>query len=296
MRQLPPLNGLRAFEASARLLSFARAADELGVTPAAISHQIKGLEARIGVPLFKRRNREVLLTDAGQALLPGVRDGFDRLAAAVGRVQQRDSAGALHVSVLPSLAARWLVPRLARFHERHPDIDLRLSATQAVVDFAREDFDAAIRHGRGDWPGLRCDLLLRDEFFPVCAPSLRDGPVPLRSPKDLRSHVLLHDSAREDWRLWLAAAGVHGMDLSRGPSFNDGSLLVQAVVAGQGVAVGRRALVAGELAAGRLVKPFDVVLPVDRAYYFVCPEATAERPKIVAFRNWLREEAASGEA
>jgi LysR family glycine cleavage system transcriptional activator len=197
------------------------------------------------------------------------------------------------MSVLPSLAARWLVPRLARFHARHPEIDLRLSATQNVVDFAREDFDGAIRHGRGDWPGLRCDLLLHDEFFPVCSPSLRDGAVPLRRPDDLRRHVLLHDSAREDWRLWLAAAGVQGIDLSHGPSFNDGSLLVQAVVAGQGVAVGRRALVAGELAAGRLVQPFDVVLPVDRAYYFVCPEANGDRPKIVAFRNWLLEEAAS---
>ncbi|HUN52975.1 MAG TPA: transcriptional regulator GcvA [Candidatus Sulfotelmatobacter sp.] len=295
MRSLPPLNGLRAFEAAARHLSFARAAGELNVTPAAISHQIKALEARLGTPLFRRRNREVLLTDAGQALLPGVRDGFDRLAAAAERVQSREAVGALNVSVLPSLAARWLVPRLARFHARHPDIDLRLSATQNVVDFSREDFDAAIRHGRGTWPGLRCDLLLRDEFFPVCSPSLREGPLPLRTPEDLRHHVLLHDSAREDWRLWLAAAGIGGIDLSRGPSFNDGSLLVQAVVAGQGVAVGRRALVAGELAAGRLVRPFDVVLPVDRAYYLVCPAAAAERPKIAAFRAWLMAEAAEDE-
>jgi LysR family glycine cleavage system transcriptional activator len=225
-----------------------------------------------------------------------VRDGFDRLAAAVERVQSREAAGALNVSVLPSLAARWLVPRLSRFHAQYPEIDLRLSATQAVVDFTREDFDAAIRHGRGKWPGLRCDLLLHDEFFPVCSPTLRNGPTPLRTVADLRHHVLLHDAAREDWPLWLAAAGVSGVDVSRGPSFNDGNLLVQAVVMGQGIAVGRRTLVAGELAAGRLVQPFDVVLPVDRAYYFVCPLAGAERPKIRAFRAWLLEEAAASEA
>jgi LysR family glycine cleavage system transcriptional activator len=296
MRSLPPLNGLRAFEAAARHLSFARAAAELHVTPAAVSHQVKALEARLGVALFRRRNREVLLTDMGQALLPGVRDGFDRLAAAVQRVQNREAAGALQVSVLPSLAARWLVPRLSRFHARHPEIDLRLSATQNLVDFTREEFDAAIRHGRGDWPGLRADLLLRDEFFPVCSPLLRDGATPLRTPDDLRRHILLHDSAREDWRLWLTAAGVEGIDLKRGPSFNDGSLLVQAVVAGQGVAVGRRALVAGELAAGRLIRPFEFVLPVDRAYYFVCPVGSADRPKIKALRAWLLAEAASGDA
>ena len=268
---------------------------ELNVTPAAISHQIKALEARLGVALFRRRNREVLLTDAGQSLLPGVRDGFDRLAAAAQRVQSREATGALNVSVLPSLALRWLVPRLGQFQARHPEIDLRLSATQNVVDFAREDFDAAIRHGRGDWPGgLRCDLLLHDEFFPVCSPAYL-AQWPLRAPADLGKHVLLHDGAREDWPLWLAAAGVSGIDLSRGPSFNDGNLLIEAVLAGQGVAVGRRALVAAELAAGRLVRPFDLVLPVDRAYYLVCPEATAERPKLRAFRAWLLEEAAATE-
>ena len=296
MRQLPPLNALRAFEAAARHLSFTRAAAELHVTPAAISHQIKALEQRLGVTLFRRRNREVLLTDAGQAYLPGLRDGFDRLAAATDRLHQRDASGALNISVLPSLTARWLVPRLSRFRQRHPEIDLRLSASQAVVDFSREDFDAAIRHGRGEWPGLRVDFLLGDRYYPVCSPALLQGPVPLKTPADLCRHVLLHDSAGEDWRDWLAVVGISGMDLGRGPSFNDGSLLIQAAVEGQGIAIGHSALVAGEVAAGRLVKLFEAELPSPRAYFLVCPEANAERPKIAAFRAWLLDEAAGSEA
>ena len=294
MRQLPPLNSLRAFEAAARHLSFSKAAEELHVTPAAVSHQIKALEQRLGVTLFRRRNREVLLTDAGQAYLPGVRDGFDRLAEATVRLRQRDAGGALNVSVLPSLTARWLVPRLSRFRARHPEIDLRLSASQAVVDFSREDFDAAIRHGRGDWPGLRVDFLLGDRYYPVCSPALLAGPLPLKVPADLRHHVLLHDTAGEDWRDWLAVAGVTGIEVGRGPSFNDGSLLIQAAMEGQGIAIGHSALVAGEIGAGRLVKLFETELPSPRAYYLVCPEANADRPKIGAFRNWLLDEVAIG--
>ncbi len=294
-RRLPPLNALRAFEAAARHLSFTRAAEELNVTQAAISHQVKGLEERLGVVLFRRLNRALLLTDAGQSYLPAVRDAFDRIAEATGDLKALDRAGVLTVSVLPSFAAKWLVPRLGGFREAHPDIDVHVAPSDHLVDFARENVDLAMRYGQGNWPGLRADRLMTEEVFPVCSPNLAQGPRRLRSPDDLRHHTLLHDDMRIDWRMWLLAAGVEGIDTRRGPTFTDSSMVVQAAVAGQGVALGRSALAAADLAAGRLVKPFDISLPAAVAYYVVCPEATAERPKIVAFRDWVIAEAGSEE-
>ncbi len=290
-RRLPPLNALRAFEAAARHLSFTRAAEELNVTQAAISHQVKGLEERLGIIFFRRLNRALLLTDAGQAYLPAVRDAFDRLAEATGRLKALDRAGVLTVSVLPSFAAKWLVPRLGRFSQAHRDIDIHIAPSDHLTDFAREDVDVAIRYGKGEWPGLRADRLLTEEFFPVCSPDILKGRHRLRTPAGLRHHTLLHGDMRIDWRMWLMAAGVEGVDETRGPTFTDSSMVIQAAVEGQGVALGRSALAAADLAAGRLVKPFDISLPATVAYYVVCPAATAEYPKIAAFRDWVIAEA-----
>jgi len=290
-RFLPPLNALRAFEAAARHLSFTRAAEELNVTQAAVSHQIKALEERLGVTLFKRMNRTLLLTDVGQAYLPAVREAFDGLARATALLLKRDRTGALTVSVLPSFAAKWLVPRLGQFRDQHPEIDVRLSTDHHMVDLGREDVDMAIRYGQGDYPGLDSVRFLNEDVFPVCSPLLLQGRHPLLRPDDLRYHTLLHDDFRIDWRLWLLAAGVKDVDPDRGPAFTDSSMVVQAAVEGQGVALARSVLAAADLVSGRLVKPFDVSMPARWAYYLVCPLPTRENPKIVAFRSWLLAEA-----
>ena len=295
-RRLPPLNSLRAFEAAARHLSFTRAADELHVTPAAISPQIKALEEHLGVPLFRRLNRAVMLTDAGQACLPGLSEAFDRMAAVLERLRVQDCGGPLTVSTSPAFAAKWLVPRLERFQERCPEIDVRVSAAMRLADFAREDVDVAIRYGPGRYPGLLAELLLTNEVVPVCAPALLEGPRPLRAPQDLCHHTLLHDDtstsdgAYPNWAMWLRAAGVEGVDASRGPRFDYPGLVLDAAAAGHGVALALSTIVAADIVAGRLVKPFAVGVPTPFAYYVVCPEATAGRPKVEAFRRWLRAE------
>ena len=292
--RLPPLNALRTFEAAARHLSFTKAADELFVTQAAVSHQIRTLEEHLGTPLFRRMNRALMLTDEGQALLPAVREAFDRLSAGVRRVQDLCCGGALTISTTPSFAASWLVVRLARFQALLPEIELQLSATARLVDFAREDVDCGIRYGMGDWPGLVAQRLFQTALVPVCSPLLLDGPNPLRRPQDLMRHTLLHTlDEPDDWRLWLRAAAVDGVDPTRGLKFDSVPLVVQAAISGAGVGIGRRQLVEAELAAGRLVAPFDLELPDECAYYFVAPEGTADQPKVVAFRTWLLAEVAS---
>jgi LysR family transcriptional regulator, glycine cleavage system transcriptional activator len=291
-RHLPPLNALVAFEAAARHLSFTRAARELHVTQAAVSHQIKALEDDLGVRLFQRLNRALLLSDEGQRLLPAVREALDRIDEASRSLRGVATPRTLRVSAVPSFTARWLVPRLGRFREAHPDIDVLIAPTAELADFARGDADVGIRYGRGVYPGLRADRLLDEEMFPVCSPALLQGPRPLGAPADLRHAVLLHDEVHDDWRSWLLAAGVTGVDATRGPVFVDSSMLVQAAAEGLGVALARRRLAAAEMAAGRLVRLFDISLPVEFAYYVVSPEGTADRPKIRAFREWLLKEAA----
>ena len=296
-RKLPPLNALRAFEAAARHLSVTKAAAELNVTPAAVSHQVKALEEQLGVTLFRRLNRALMLTDAGQLFLPGLRDGFDRLAEAADKVRAECEGGTLAVSVGPSVAAKWLVPRLDRFRAAHPDIDLRIDATDRVANFAREDVDVAIRYGSGRYPGLRVDQLFAEEVFPVCSDKLCEGASPLREPGDLRHHTLLHvdwrtqDETWPNWRMWLLAAGVEGVEPTRGPKFSQESMVVQAAIEGHGVALTSSVLVADDLAAGRLCKPFTLSLPIRFAYYVVAPEAAADRPKVAAFRAWILAEA-----
>lgn len=300
-RHLPPLTALRAFEAAARHLSLSRAAEELHVTPAAVSHQVKSLEAYVGVKLFRRANRSLLLTDAGQACLPGLRDGFDRLAEAVQAVHACDESGPLTVSVPPSFGAKWLVSRLDNFRDKHPAYDVRLDASMRLVDLAAEGVDIAVRYGAGHYEGMRVDRLLDEVAVPVCAPSLLEGEVPLRTPADLCRHTLLHHTAPyqddnyPDWGMWLQAAGVvDSCDLARGPTFSMASMAVEAAIDGQGVALVGQVLVADDIAAGRLVQPFELSYPVQFAYYIVSPLAYAERPRVVAFREWLLEEARLG--
>lgn len=288
-QRLPSLNGLRAFEAAARHLSFTRAAEELNVTQTAISHQIKRLEDELGLQLFIRRNRRLLLSEAGQDYLPAVRTAFEGLHDATARVYRRDESGTLVVATMASFAMKWLVPRLAGFEQAHPDISVRITTSNRLTDFARDDVDLAIRWGRGEWPGLRVDHLVGEAVFPICSPGLRDGPPRLERPEDLAGATLLHASVwPQDWRMWLTAVGVADtVDASKGPEYEDELIAMEAAIDGQGVAIGWSTLIERELESGRLVVPFDIALGDQGAYYIVAPEETAERPKIAVFRDWL---------
>lgn len=291
-RRLPPLNALKAFEAAARHESFTRAAEELSVTQGAVSHQVKALEAELGLKLFIREPQRLVITEAGRGYLVVVRDALDRIAAGTERLLQRQSAGVLTVSTSPNFAAKWLVHRLGRFAEMHPTIDLRISAALHHVDFAREEVDIAVRHADAPTPGLDATRLCSEQLFPVCSPELLRGRHPLRRPADLAHHVLLHLDHRRDWSKWLDAAGVADADLSRGPVLNQASMVIDAAVDGQGVALARTGLAAWDLISGRLLRPFALALPVSYAYWIVCPKATAKLPKIATFRDWLLAEAA----
>jgi len=288
--RLPSLNGLRAFEAAARHLSFTQAASELNVTQTAISHQIRRLEEELGVRLFIRKNRALALTPQARDYLPGVRAAFNDLRLATDRLLRKEDDHVLTVSTLASLAAKWLLPRLSAFQEAQPGIDVRITTSTGLVDFRSGDVDAAIRYGRGNWPGLRADWLMADEAFPVCSPALLSGKRPLRMPEDLRDHVLLHTSNAnsDDWRLWLTAASLPA-DISKQPGITFDLILmtIQAAIDGIGVAMGRTSYVQDDIAKCRLVVPFDMTLPPDSGFYLVSPEGTAEPPKLKAFRQWL---------
>lgn len=288
-RRLPSLNGLRAFEAAARHLSFTRAAGELNVTQAAISHQVKTLEEQIGLPLFRRLNRALILTDEGQTLFPVVRGALDTVAEGVERLRTRNVAGALTVSVLPSFAVKWLVPRMSEFQERHPEIDLRITAADRMVDFVQDAVDVAVRFGAGAWPGLRADFVVDDFVMPVCAPALAAR---LSTPADLARVTLLHEEMAPlplfpEWATWLEAAGAGEVNHEKGPRFSHTHILLQAAIDGQGVALAQMLFAADDIADGRLVAPFHLKLPTGYAYYVVCLAAAADRPKIRAFREWV---------
>jgi LysR family glycine cleavage system transcriptional activator len=289
--RLPSLNGLRAFEAAARHLSFTVAASELNVTQTAISHQIRRLEEELGLRLFIRQNRALALTPEARDYLPGVRAAFNDLRLATDRLLRKDDGHVLTVSTLASLAAKWLLPRLSIFQESHPGIDVRITTSTSLVDFRAGDVDAAIRYGRGNWAGVRSDWLMADEMFPVCSPALLGGDRPLRCPEDLAHHTLLHSSGGydDDWRLWLTAAGLPA-NISKQPglSFDLILLTVQAAIDGSGVAMGRTSYVEADIAKRRLVVPFKIALPVDAGFYLVSPEAKADPPKLAAFRQWLK--------
>jgi len=293
---LPGLNGLRAFEAAARHLSFTRAADELHVTQTAISHQIRKLEDQLGVKLFLRRIRAVELTREGEEYLPSVRAAFEDLRQATARLRGPRAHAVVTVSTTTSLAAKWLLPKLADFQAQYPNIEIRLTTTTALIDLAGEGIDLGIRYGRGAWPGLQADWLMAEDIFPVCSPTLLTGPKPLARPEDLAQHTLLHMSLYADeWQHWLTAAGLPAR-LATGPglTFDLSLMALAAAMDGLGVALGRTAYVEADLAAGRLVKPFDFVLPAEAGFYVVTPQGTAPRSEVASFIAWLHGTAAPG--
>lgn len=286
---LPSLNGLRVFEAAARHRSFTLAARELHVTPGAVSQQMKVLEAALGTVLFRRANRALTLTAAGETLLPAVADALGRIAAGIDRVRRGSVGGPLTVSVPPSFGTRWLVPRLERFRGQHADIEVRMTSSKALVDFTRGSADVAVRRGRGLYEGLRSHLLLREYLLPVCSPRLLQR-TPLRVPEDVGRHTLLHHGSPAEWRRWARLHHVH-LRPAPGRVFDDPSMVLRAAVAGQGLALGRSVLLEEELADGRLVQPLGLRLPSRVGYYLVYPEELANVPKVRAFRRWLLDEA-----
>jgi LysR family glycine cleavage system transcriptional activator len=284
-RRMPPLNSLRAFEVVSRHKSFRAAAEELHVTAAAVSQQVKVLEEHLGRKLLRRRSDGYNLTAEALAGLGSLRDGFERLSQAVATMASGGQR-VLTVSAVPSLAAEWLVPRLHRFREQHPGLDVLLHASEELVDFDRSRVDLGIRYGAGSYPRLASERLFFDEIFPVYSPSMLKGRMRLKKPGDLRGHTLIHTDWTPErghwpgWVDWIRAAGIDGVDVSKGPRFSDGALVIQA-------------LALEHLAAGTLVRPFTLSLVTDFAYFVVCAKARADEPDIMAFRSWLLAEARS---
>jgi LysR family glycine cleavage system transcriptional activator len=303
LRHIPGLASLKAFDASARHLNFTRAAAELNVTPAAVSHQIKELEEAIGVPLFQRTSRHMQLTRQGMILKPAIGEALEGLTRALQRIRQLENPTQVRVTASPSIAAKWLVPRLDRFLETAPGADVRIDVSSEPLDFEREDIDVAIRFGDGNYPGLMVEKLFHDTLFPVCAPELLKGATPLREPKDLLQFTLIHleweaqGAVWPNWRMWMLAAGVKDFNDTRGLHFSQTSLALQAAIDGHGVALGDSTLVGDDLAAGRLIKPFELALrsPAQFAYHLITRRDTAERPMTKAFRNWIIAEAAASQ-
>ena len=300
----PGLRGLRTFTAAARHLSFTKAAQELGLTPAAVSHQIKELEDQLRLSLFDRNSRSMALTRDGDILNTAAIESLENLARALRRIKRLEKPNQLRVSASPSIAAKWLVPRLDRFLKLAPGADVRIDVSSSVVDFERDDIDIALRFGDGRYPGMTVDLLFQDTVFPVCSPHIITKAKPLAQPRDLLKHNLIHlefeaqGAPWPNWKMWMAAAGIKDFDDSAGLHFRYTSLTVQAAIDGHGVALGDSSLVAGDLAAGRLVKPFALALktPPQLAYHVVSPKEASTNPLVPAFREWCIREARDTEA
>jgi LysR family transcriptional regulator, glycine cleavage system transcriptional activator len=310
--RLPPLNSLKAFEATARNLSVKRAALELNVTSAAVSHQIKTLEDYLGIQLFHRYNRALEMTDAAKAALPKLKEGFDCLAQSVSQLRMHRGGGALTVSVAPSFASRWLMPRLHRFIAAHPEVDVNVSARmrlpavdgrgevaeRATIESWLEDSDVAITYGHANVPGVHMEKLVPLTLTPICSPRLLTGERPLLEPADLRHHLLLHDNTGDlydnegFWSLWLRSAGLTGIDARKGPHFSHAILAFEAAADSVGVLTSIPLLAAEDLAAGRLIMPFALKVTLESSYYIAVNEHTALRPAVAAFCDWLKEEAA----
>ncbi|CDH21076.1 transcriptional regulator (postitive) of cleavage of glycine (LysR family) [Xenorhabdus bovienii str. kraussei Quebec] len=296
-KRLPPLNALRVFDAAARHLSFTKAAEELFVTQAAVSHQMKSLEDFLGLKLFRRRNRSLLLTEDGQSYYLDIKEIFTAINDATRKLQARSAKGALTVSLSPSFAIQWLVPRLSGFNQSFPGIDVRIQAVDREEDKLADDVDVAIFYGRGNWPGMRTDRLYPEYLLPVCSPSLLMGERPLKTPADLAKHTLLHDSSRRDWQAYIRQLDMQQqINVQQGPIFSHSSMVIQAAVHGQGVALANNVMAQNEIDAGRLVCPFNDVLVSKNAFYLVCHDNQAELGKIAAFRKWILIQAASEQA
>ncbi len=286
--RLPPLAALRTFEAAARHLNFTRAGAELHITHGAISHQVRALERELGVALFRRRSRGVELTEPGRALAVTMREALDRIARGIAELRVRPHR-ALTVSVLPAFATHWLIPRLADFNRRHPDIDINVRAGQALTDFASEDVDLAVRYGGGRWPGLVTARLAHEDVFPVCSPHFNGGRLP-RTLAELAKARLLH-TPLQPWDEWFRALGFKATPSRRGMTFSETDLLLRAAIDGLGVALSRRILAQPELDAGRLVRPVRHSVRADRSYFIVYPDGIETPPRLLIFRDWLLEQA-----
>ncbi len=290
MRHLPPLTAVKAFEAAARHGSVKRAASELHVTAAAVSLQVRQLEEWLGLALFERVGTGLVLTPKGRSYCEQLTKALGMLASATEQVRGHHRAGTLRLTVLPSFAHSWLLPRLAHFQASHADIDLVIDTDSVSQNLMGKKFDMAIRSGTGRWPGMQADLIAAEAFAPMCSPALLGGAPPLAAPDDLRHHRLIHSTPRDGWERWLAQEGVEGIDTSKGLTLNDSSLGLQLAIDGQGVVLGRTFLAAGLLASGKLAMPFAATLDNDFSYWLVYPTASAALPRIRAFRDWLLAE------
>jgi LysR family transcriptional regulator, glycine cleavage system transcriptional activator len=299
-RPLPPLNSLRAFEATARHLSFSKAADELHVTPAALSHQIRGLEELLGLRLFHRRARAIELTEAARLIYPGIRTGFESIRDAVERLDRGKQDRLLVVSSTPGLTAKWLVPRLYKFLALHPDIETRITASVGYANFATDDIDVGIRLSSGVHPDLYVEKLSGEWLLPLCSPRLLDGPHPLRTPQDLRRFPLIQvdlPGVVPTWADWFGMAGIEGIDSSRGLRLNVADHALDAASEGVGVVLGYKMVASRDIGLGRLMVPFGPEIPVPgRAYHFVCAKGDEKRAPIKAFREWIFAEIAETHA
>ncbi|RUO44378.1 transcriptional regulator [Aliidiomarina taiwanensis] len=296
MRKLPPLNALKSFEAAARHLSFTQAAKELFVTQAAVSHQVKALEDYLSLPLFLRKNRNLLLTEAGQSYYLEIRQMLEHLSVVTGKIMLASEQGTLTVCVPPGFAIIWLVPRLSRLHAAHPEIDVRIKAVDEITGSLTDYVDVAIYYGRGRWQGLRADRLHNEKLIPVCSPKLLEGEHPLRTPADLHKHTLLHEETRNAWQDWFELVNETPPKKKSGPVFSHLALALKAAVHGQGVALANNILAKPEIDAGHLVQVFPQELATNDAFFMVCRESQADAGKIATFRNWLLSEVARDEA
>ena len=296
MKRLPPLKSLRAFEAAARHLSLSKAAEELFVTPGAISQQVKLLEQFLSVQLFERRHRQIVLTDAGKMLHPGISAAFDQILVSLSTVEKFDQSRPLTVSSAPSFASKWLVPRLHRFNRKHQDIDVRFDTSTDLVDLIHGDIEVGIRFGSGKYPDLVADFLMCQEVYPVCSPDMIDPAHPLKTPADLVHYPLLHydypqnDTSWPDWQMWLAAAGVNNVPFNRGPRFVQVDMLMAATTNGHGVALAGSVSAEDDIRSGRLIKVFNLTFPLSFSYYIVCHESRLADPRVKAFRQWLLDD------
>jgi len=295
-RSLLPLNALRAFDAAARHMSFKHAADDLSVTPAAISQQIRSLEEFLDVELFRRTNRSLVLTEAAQLSLAPLKQAFELMEESVDILTDSKTANHLKVSVSPSFASKWLVPRIANYYERRPDAVVKIDATMQITDFKIEDTDVCIRYGLGNYPGLYVEEILRETIFPVCSPELAERGNLSECPTEILKQTLIHDdSTVEDdsapnWTMWLKAAGIEAPDGMPALHFNNNALAIEAAVAGRGVALARSVIAEEDLKAGRLVRPFGKGVPLDFKHYIVCPQDKLKNERVQEFIDWIREE------
>lgn len=295
--RLTHLNALRAFEATARLGNYVRAAAELNVTPAAVGQQVRQLEAQFGSPLFERHGKQLVLTESARAVLPDIKDAFDRLAQAAERLREARRATVVTVTLPPSFAAKWLIPRMERFRMAHPDVDLRLDTTDRLADLARENIAVGIRYGAGRYPGLESILLMAEEVYPACSPALLSRTRKLRHPDDLAHFKLIHDTTLAShpgfptWATWLKAAGARKVDARPGLRINSSIMALQAAIEGHGVVLARSIIANGDLREGRIVRPFRQVCRTDYTYYLVYPSTVPLGRSAAAFCHWIREEA-----